>query len=88
LEALDEVRPLSPQEIELKSQSNVEIARLLSEEELKWYQRSKSQFILEGDANTRYLANDRHKKKCIHTLVQDEGIIEGQEHLKSYITNY
>jgi hypothetical protein len=24
----------------------------------------------------------------IHSLVQDEGIIEVQEHLKSYITNY
>jgi hypothetical protein len=54
LEALAEVRPLLPQEIELKSQSNAQIARLLREEEIKWYQMSKSQFILEGDANTRY----------------------------------
>jgi hypothetical protein len=52
LEALAEVRPLSTQEIELKSQSNVAIASLLHEEELKWYQRSKSKFILEGDSNT------------------------------------
>jgi mannosylglycoprotein endo-beta-mannosidase len=80
LEALVEVRPLSPQEIHLKNQSNAEIARLLREEELKWYQRSKSQFILEGDANTRYfhsVANGKHRKKRIHTLHQDEGIIEG-----------
>jgi mannosylglycoprotein endo-beta-mannosidase len=63
----------------------------LREEEIKWYQRSKSQFILEGDANTRYfhsVANGRHRKKLIHSLVQDEGIIEGHEYLKSYITNY
>ena len=52
LEALAEVRPLSPHEIELKNQSNAEIAGLLREEELKWYQRSKAQFILEGDSNT------------------------------------
>jgi hypothetical protein len=26
--------------------------------------------------------------KRIHTLNQDKGIIEGHEHLKSYITNY
>ena len=79
------------QEIELKSQSNAQIARLLREEELKWYQRSKSQFILEGDSNTRYfhsIANGRHGKKLIHSLVQDEGTIEGHEQLKSYITNY
>jgi hypothetical protein len=91
LEVLAEVRPLLPQEIELKSQSNAQIARLLREEEIKWYQRSKSQFILEGDANTRYfysVANGRHRKKLIHSLVQDEGTIEGHENLKSYITNY
>jgi hypothetical protein len=27
-------------------------------------------------------------RKRIHSLVHDEGIIEGLEHLKSYITNY
>ena len=82
---------MSPQEIEFKNQCNAEIAGLLREEELKWYQRSKSQFILEGDSNTRFfhsLANGRHRKKRIHSLIQDEGLIEGQEQLKSYITNY
>jgi hypothetical protein len=91
LEALAEVRPLSVQEIELKSQSNAQIAGLLREEELKWYQRSKAQFLLEGDSNTRYfhsVANGRHRKKRIHSLVQEEGVIEGHEQLKSYITNY
>ena len=91
LEALAEIRLLSAQEIELKSQSNAQIAKLLREEELKWYQRSKAQFILEGDSNTRYfhsIANGRHRKKRIHSLVQDEGTIEGHEQLKSYITNY
>ena len=85
------MRLLSPQEIELKSQSNAEIAKLLREEELKWYQRSKAQFILQGDSNTRYfhsIANGRHRKKRIHSLIQEEGTIEGQEQLKSYITNY
>jgi hypothetical protein len=58
---------------------------------LKWYQRLKAQFILEGDSNTRYfhgIANGRHRKKRIQSLVQDEGLIEGHEQLKSYITNY
>jgi hypothetical protein len=91
LEALAELRPLSPQEIELKSQSNAQIAGLLCEEELKWYQRSKAQFILKGDSNTQYfhgISNGRHRKKRIHSLVQDKGLIEGHEQLKSYITNY
>jgi hypothetical protein len=88
---LAELRPQSPQEIELKIQSNAHIADLLGEEELKWYQRSKAQFILERDSNTRYfhgIANGRHRKKCIHFVVQDEGLIEGHEQVKSYITNY
>jgi len=64
---------------------------MLREEELKWYQRSKAQFILQGDLNTKYfhnVANGRHRKKCIHSLLQDEGLIEGQAQLKEYITNY
>ena len=91
LEALAERRLISEQEIELKNQSNAQIAKLLREEELKWYQRSKAQFILEGDSNTRYfhsIANGRHRKKRIHSLLQEEGTIEGEENLKSYITNY
>jgi hypothetical protein len=46
---------------------------------------------LEGDSNTRYfhgIANGRHRKKHIQYLGQDEVLIEGHEHLKSYITNY
>jgi hypothetical protein len=44
-----------------------------------------------GDSNTRYfhsVTNGRHRKKCIHTLVQDEGTIEGIYNLKKKITSY
>ena len=91
LDKIAETRTLSHQEIELKNQSNEKIARLLREEEIKYYQRSKADFILMGDSNTRYfqlVANGRHRKKCIHSLQQDEGRIEGQEELKTYITKY
>ena len=63
----------------------------MREEEIKYYQRSKADFILLGDSNTKYfqlVANGRHRKKCIHSLQQDEGRIEGQEELKRYITSY
>jgi hypothetical protein len=79
------------QNIESKKLSNVKIASLLHEEELKWYQHSKGKFILEGDSNICYfhsVANGRRRKKRIHTLVQDEGTIEGLDNLKNYITNY
>jgi hypothetical protein len=90
LEVLAETSPVSAHEIELKNQSNVKIASLLREEEIKWYQRSKSKVILEGDSNTRYfhsIANGRHRKKRIYSLVKDDGMIEGLDNLKSYITN-
>jgi hypothetical protein len=64
LEELAEVRSLSMHEIDLKSQTNAHIARLIRKEELKWYQCSKAQFILEGDSNTRYfhsVTNGRYK---------------------------
>jgi hypothetical protein len=72
-EAIAEVRPLTMQEIELKNQYNAKLASILCEEELKWYQRSKAQFLLEEDSNTRYfhsIANSRYRKKLIHSLVQ------------------
>jgi len=53
LESLAEPWVLSEQELQMKKQANEEIAQLLREEDLKWYQRSKAQFILEGGDNTR-----------------------------------
>ena len=38
LEEIAESQPLSTQQIELKNQSNASIAKLLREEEIKWYQ--------------------------------------------------
>jgi hypothetical protein len=78
LEAITEVRPLTTQQIDLKSQYNANLVGLLREEELKWYQRSKAQSLLEGNMNTRYfpsVANGRHMKKLFHSLVQEEGTI-------------
>ncbi|XP_073367868.1 uncharacterized protein [Aegilops tauschii subsp. strangulata] len=91
LDKIVETHTLSQQGIELKNQSNEKVARLLREEEIKYYQRSKADFTLMGDSNTRYfqlVANGRHRKKCMYSLQQEEGRIEGQEELKKYITNY
>ena len=49
---------LLQQELEWKNQSNEKVARLLWEEEIKYYQRSKADFILKGDSNTRYFQLD------------------------------
>jgi hypothetical protein len=40
--------------IGLKQYLNNRLIKLLTEEELKWYQRAKVKLLLEGDSNTKY----------------------------------
>jgi mannosylglycoprotein endo-beta-mannosidase len=64
---------------------------LLREEEIKWFQRAKTTKILKGDNNTKYfhmVANGKRRKTRIFRLEQDEGVIEGEEQIKSYITKF
>ncbi|WVZ96321.1 hypothetical protein U9M48_041976 [Paspalum notatum var. saurae] len=86
LERLDkkaEMSPLSSEEINLKHFLNERLVTLLREEELKWYQRAKVKKPLR-----RRLANGKHRKTRIYKLEQQEGIIQGDAELKSYITKY
>jgi hypothetical protein len=65
--------------------------RLLREEEIKWYQRSKSNNLLQGDSNTKYfhlVANGKRRKSRIFQLENDDCIIKGEEPLESYIRDY
>jgi hypothetical protein len=82
---------LSEAEINRKHVLNDRLADLLREEELKWHQRAKVKYLLEGDANTKYfhlLANGRHRKTRIFRLENGNTIIEGDAQLKEHITNY
>ena len=57
-----EIVRLSDHDLNLKRVANERLAHLLREEEIKWYQRSKAKFLLEGDRNTRYyhlIANEK-----------------------------
>ena len=81
---------MSNQDLNLKKGANERLAHLLREEEIKWYQRSKAKFLLEGDRNTRYhhlITNGKHRRQIIFQLEQEEGIIRGDVQLKKYITN-
>jgi hypothetical protein len=65
------------------------LAQLLREEEIKWFQRAKAKELLEGNSNTKYfqlVANGKRRKTRIYRLEQDEGVIEGEERLKQYIS--
>jgi hypothetical protein len=75
LDVLDkkaEVSLLSAQEADLRQCLHNRLSHLLRKEELKWYQRSKTKYLLERDANTKYFQlflNGRHRKSHIFQLV-------------------
>jgi hypothetical protein len=82
---------LSQREWDLKQSIHERITQLLREEEVKWFQRAKTNKILKGDNNTKYfhmVANGKRRKTRIFRLEEDEGVIEGEQQIKSYITKY
>jgi hypothetical protein len=77
--------------VDAKHYLNARLMQLLREEEIKWYQRSKANKLLQGDSNTRYfhlVANGKRRKSHIFQLEDGDRIIKGEEPLKSYITDY
>jgi hypothetical protein len=83
--------PLESDEWDYKQYLNNRLAELLREEEIKWYQRAKVKELLEGGSNTKYfqlIANGKHRKTRIFQLQHDERVIEGEEALSEYITNF
>jgi len=91
LEKKAESRLLTQREIDLKQTVKDRLAHLLREEEVKWFQRAKTTKLLMGDRNTEYfhaVANGKRRKTRIYGLEQNEGVIEGEDDHKRYITNY
>ena len=59
---------LSSQEVELRHHLKGQLTKLLREEKIYWFQRSKATKLLQEDDNTKYfhmVANGRHKKTKI-----------------------
>jgi len=47
--------------------------------------------LLEGDNNTRFfhlVANGKHRKQYIYKLENDQGVVVGDDQLKSHITQF
>jgi hypothetical protein len=82
---------LLPHEVDLRHCLKVRLIQLLLEEEVKWYQQSKLDKLLQGDNNMKYfhlVANGKHRKTHIFQLEDSGQIIQGQNHLESYITEF
>jgi hypothetical protein len=66
-----ETQLLSQQEWDLRQCVKDRLAQLLREEELRWFQRAKTNEILKGDNNTKYfqmIANGKRRKTRIFRL--------------------
>jgi hypothetical protein len=91
LDKLAESQLLSQRDWDLKQSIHERLNQLLREEELKWFQRAKTTKILKGDNNTKYfqmIANGKRRKTRIFRLEQEEGVVEGEEQLKKFITKF
>jgi hypothetical protein len=91
LDKISEVHGLSAADRAAQKTCHEGLRALIREEEIKWMQRAKEIHLKEGDGNSRFFhqkANGRRRKNLIVRLNQDEGIVEGQENLKRYITEF
>ena len=94
LEKLDkkaEITSLSDQEVNFKHYLKERLVLLLREKEIKWYERAKVKTLLEGDDNTRFfhlVANGKHRKQHIYKLENDQGIVIGDDQLKSHLLSF
>lgn len=82
---------LSSQELDLKHYLQNRLAKLLREDEVKWYQRAKMKELLQGDSNTKFfhlVVSGRHRKSRIFQLRHEDQVIEGDAELKKHITYY
>lgn len=74
-----------------KNRLQNDLNKILREEEIKWYQRSKERDIKEDNSNTKYFmikASGGKRKKKIFRFIQDEGIIQWDEQLLKYGTGF
>jgi hypothetical protein len=75
----------------LRYHLEAQMMEMLSSEEEYWRQRGRQQWILQGDANTKFFhafANGRKRKCAIHSLSSDHGVITGKEAIQEHIYSF
>jgi hypothetical protein len=89
LDTKAKISPLDNDERRILRNANDELAKLRRDEETKWAQRAQVKHIQQGGNNTKYfhlIANGKHRRKNFFQLEQEEGTIDGQDNLKTYIS--
>ncbi|XP_020258606.1 uncharacterized protein LOC109835017 [Asparagus officinalis] len=85
LNICEESRNLSPQEIQLRSDMKDQILSLAKAEEIKWKQRSRIQWLKEGDNNSAFfhkVASYHRRKKFVPHLLINDSIISSDSAIK------
>lgn len=83
LDRVEEIRPLSTQEANLRSLVVTILSRVTQAKFVLWKQRSKVWAAIEGDENTRYFhacANQRHRHNKIQIIEHDGRELSNHEH--------
>ena len=76
----------------LEKELQLELDQLLKKEELKWFQKARTEWITKGDRNTKYYhlkATMRKKRNKIRTLMNESGVwIEDETKLQAMAVRY
>lgn len=79
---------LSVENFDLKQVLQHNLAQLLREKEIKWYQRAKTKDLLHVDSNTKYFHLVASGKSRIFQLRDGNKVIHGDATLMKHITSY
>ena len=91
MEGLEETNPLSEFQLKKRCDLQVELLKILEDEELYWFKRSHETWLLKGDNNTEFfnrVANGKKRNKTIFSLSDGDNLIKGNENLLKYAIEY
>ena len=91
LELLEEDQDLDLEQLQRKMEVQKLLLDILGEEELYWFQRSRSTWLHEGDNNTEFfhrIANGRMRKNTIISLMDVDKVNEGDSNLLEHATDF
>jgi len=89
LELEEESYDLNLDQLHRKVEVRKNIMSILKEEELYWFRRSHSTWLLEGDNNIEFfhrIANGRKRENTIISLMDGDQVIEGEANLLNHAT--
>jgi hypothetical protein len=91
LEKKEELSPLTPAAIQKRTELQQEFLDILDREESFWRQRSRDNWLLQGDCNKAYfhrIENGCKRKSTIFSLKHGDSVIQGDEDLLQHATDF